>query len=828
MKVKIKKEKQKIRLDGDSRPRLILPRGSESPQIMFIADSASDDEFKSGYAMSGFSENQLKYLCKSSEINFKECYRTLYVKARISYNGLNKKQLRDAFQDALDTFGWDYQEILWQEICTLKPRLIVPMGDETLSFLVGVKSIEKFRGSILSLRNDLSIIHPEKGSIRLPKVAPTHSPKTLAIRPELKAISQVDFNRFAKYLNSPEELDQGLVSVADSYEKFRSYLQRYINAPFGVFDIETKFNIPVCIGICLSPKEAVCVPLLDKSVSKEELYLLWNGIWKIYQKFKWVNQNIKFDILGMERLGFILNQDQFHGDTSINAGILYPEFPKNLGFLNSLYTDIPYFKDEGKDAQDREKLYIYCAKDCISTYRIYLQQQEEISELKLNNFQDEVLKCFWPYVRMERRGLLIDDNKKTALFAKYDVIYGIQRRLLNKLINKEVNPHSPKQLGEVIYGEFKFKEKRDRQTKNLLTDEDSLLELLAFEGQSKSIQVREAINSIIVCRKVKKILEYLETPVHPDGRLRTSYNLSGTDTGRSSAGKTTDFLLKKVDNEYFLSSLGRSFHQIPKHGFKIGSTWYGRDLRSIYVPTPGHIFVEGDLSQAEARVDCILAEDYHMLPKFDIFPGMHVLTGTWIFGRQINKKLEPDLYHFAKTVRHAGERNMQEYQLFRLVQEVMPGMTISECEEALVKFHSNQPNIKGIFHEQIIQFVNKNSYLTSPQGRRRDFFGRESKDLYNAAISQIPQATVSDHIKFSLPRILEKFPNALFVYEGHDALMCEIRKDELEEYSKIFSDVTSRPINFRKCSLSRDFELIIPCEIVWSENSWEDMQPLVN
>ncbi len=65
-----------------------------------------------------------------------------------------------------------------------------------------------------------------------------------------------------------------------------------------------------------------------------------------------------------------------------------------------------------------------------------------------------------------------------------------------------------------------------------------------------------------------------------------------------------------------------------------------------------------------------------------------------------------------------------------------------------------------------------------------------------------------------------------YLTEQHDASLVEIRKDELERYAALVKKYVETPIDFRKCSLKRDFELVIPSEIEWSENSWFDMVKL--
>jgi uracil-DNA glycosylase family 4 len=798
---------------------LIVGKGPQNAKIMFVGDTPSEADEKAGFAFAGSEAGTIISLCNENGIKFEECYRTLLFKERLSYNGKGKKKLTEAIGNAQRNRNYD--EILLSEIQTLGPRVVVPLGELAFRYVSGEKSITKFRGSVLPLRGDL-----QAKTKNIVRVIPTLGPKYIYENYTHRVYVSVDYGKIAQHQNQIGEIKtEGLVWIADTAEKFRVYLQRYPNPTFGVFDIETRWNIPVCIGFCFSPSEAICVPLLDSTLDMANQILLWQMVDRVLRTNKhWCNQNIKFDIMVLQRFGFEIKEESVLADTALRSSIIYPELPKNLGFLNSIYTDMPYFKDEGKDPSDRSKLYLYCAKDCLSTYQIKVKQDLELEELGIANFERQIHTLFWPYVHIEERGLLIDEERKFSLLGKYNAVQDTLTYTLNKLCNKELNPRSPKQVGIFLYDELKFPARHDRATGNYATDEDTLEELRIFHLTDNKLEELggKILEIILGLRKLHKVIEYLESPIHPDSRMRCSYDLGGTRTGRSAGKATTDYLLTKDDKGRFvISDCGRSLQTIGKHGFKIGNEWYGRDLRSIFVPTPGYIFVEGDLSQAEARVDAVLAEDYNILALFDIKPGIHVKTGEWVFGRIIDKKQEPDKYHIAKTVRHAGERNMGPDRLSAMIQEPLPF-----CKDILNTFHSFQPNIRNVFHYQIREFVKQNKFLVSPHGRRRDFFGKVDNSLYNDAISQIPQATVSDQLKLSLPILIERFKEheVFFCYEGHDALMAEIRKDFLESYCDSFHEVVERPIDFRNCSLKRNFDLVIPAELSWSEATWQEMK----
>lgn len=801
---------------------LVLPIGPENADIMLVKDYASDEEEKTGYAFQDNDNKQFRPLCKRAGIYLDTTYRTLYLKQKLNYDGPRKKQRDSAIEEAKQEK--DYDKILIEEIMNHRPKVIVPLGELSLNFIAGEKSITKFRGSVLTLREDHRKRAREVGYD--PHVIPTLSPKFFFVDVRAKIYVGVDFTKIATHAKmNGDRRPPELLWVADSVEKFRNYLDRNKDVEWGVCDIETKFNVPVCIGFCFSDYEAICVPLIDDDVAHLQLAMLWKMVDKVLREKKWVNQNFKFDIQKLTRYGFTVPEENVKGDTAVRSNILFPEFPKNLAFLNSIYTDMPYYKDEGKESRDRKTLYLYCAKDCLSTRRVYLEQEKELEEFELQDFEKEVQKLFWPYIRMEERGIRIDESQHKKLLAKYDMEYDLHRLWLANKTTKGFNPHSPDQVSELIYKQYELPEQKNRKTGSLETGEETLEYLLGRHCQD-DYHKQLILQLIIGCRKLHKVIEYLETLVHPDFRLRGSWDLGGTNTGRSSCKSTTDYKLfwDRKDRKWKFGDCGRSIQTISKHGFKILGEWYGKDLRSIFVPSPNFTFVEGDLAAAEARVDAVLSEDYEILKTYDIPPGVHIKTGEWIFGRLIDKKKEPDLYHISKTIRHAGERNMYPDRCMMLLAP-FGNFSREFCETALMKFHANQPNIKNIFHSEVCQFVQRNHYLISPQGRRRGFFGELNNETYNEAISTLPQATVSDHMKFSIPMLEERMPGIRLLAENHDGLLAEVHKDEILKFADLFKEITSRPIDFRKCSIRRDFLLTIPCELSTGE-SWDKMEEL--
>lgn len=804
---------------------LILPRGPENASVFIIDDSPTEEDITNGRAFSG--AGLIKKYCLDNNIDYENTYRTLYIKEKI-YGGPNVKLKKESISKALA--GTSYGEILSNELTTINPRIVVPIGELAFNAVTGSRGLTQFRGSILPLRTELQskVGHNET------RVIPTYGSKHVWTDYSNRTIASLDFAKVAREINtSGPFVTSEKVWIADTLFSLQDYITRHKTAEWGVFDIETKWNIPVCIGFALSPYEGICVPLLDRHLDLVHAAQIWQYVDKVLRHFKWVNQNIKYDILNLDRLGFRFDEDyglskrgNILGDTAIRSSVIYPEFPKKLGFLNSIYTEMPYFKQEGKDAPDRKSLYLYCAKDCVSTYQVYQKQEIDIVDLGLTEFNQKVQNLFWPYVRMDRRGLLIDFEQREKLRAKYEVLYEFFVGIIATSGSKKpCNPLSSKQCVDLLYKELGFPEQKSKKTGNATTDEDTLENLYIFHGDKSpwGNEAKMVLKYIIAARKIHKLIELIETPIHPDGRFRCSYDLGGTDTGRSAAKKSSDYLLIYGDKgRWDQTNIGHSLQTIGKHGFFVDGEEYGHDLMSMFVPTPGYVFCEGDGSQAEARVDAVLGKDWEFLLEFDKKPGVHCLTGSWVFGCEpTDIKKGSQEYAIAKMVRHACERNLGPDTLAKKLQK-----DLIYCKKIIDRLHGVQPSIRGVFHKEVVDHLKRNKVLISPQGRRRDFFGKTDHTMFNQGISFIPQATISDLMKFSIPELEENFPGLRLLTEKHDALLVEIEKDKLEAYHDKFKSIVERPIDFRKCSLSRDFELTIPAELAWSDTNLMELKDL--
>ena len=349
----------------------IQGNGSGSPKAFFISDYPVGDDFKSNYALSGYAYTLLSQFCNEVHLKIGDFYRTCFIKEEPAQSA--RKVKLDIYRKKNKALVEKYSPILSEEIKALEPNLVIPLGELSFNYLTGLQGIRKFRGSVV----------PPLPLLALPpnvKCMPILGPEPFLYQEyKLRFLTRVDFTKIPQYLNDRPVPDKFYtVWVAKTANALRVFLERsYDISKVLVFDIETFMGMPTCISFCFDGLESVCVPFLDSSIDLDNRVLFINLIERILRSpIPKVNQNIKYDQRIMERWGFTINN--IVGDTMLASSCIYPEFPKNLGFLTSIYTDIPYFKDEGKEFDPtkakREQFYLYNAKDSLATHQTYSKQ----------------------------------------------------------------------------------------------------------------------------------------------------------------------------------------------------------------------------------------------------------------------------------------------------------------------------------------------------------------------------------------------------------------------------------------------------------------------
>ena len=801
--------------------------GGIGAKLMILGEAPTHDDNVSGQPFSGSNGRELDRLLREAGVNRMDCWLSYVSKYSVPPN-LDKKKL--PFHIRARDFGVDMEKQLEElrvEINDIKPNCILALGGTALWALSGKTKINKQRGSIMW----------GMGS----KFVPTYNPAHLishAPGGEIKGyfnrqIIIFDMKRASVEALTPEmNLPNRVLQVCNNSGELYEFLQRYKNHKKLSVDIEAGGHcLPICIGLSFDKNHGMTVPLWNKdgisNIPSSDLVTCWQMLADTLWEKDIVGQNFNYDRDKIRRLGFAIRA--IHSDTLLKAFAINPELPKGLAFLTSIYTREPFYKDEGMYEGSVRDLLLGCARDSCVTYEINEAMEADLDELGVRKFYENFLMTLPDfYLEIENNGFHVNNETRMGLVEKYVKWDQRLEYEMFELAGVDVNVSSPVQVHQLLFDEWKLPHRKG-------TGEEELTSLLNLKSGIKTPQQRLWIEKCLERRRVKKTLStYIFAIPDYDGKMRTTCFMC-LDTGRTSTGQQDPPIRPTVDlvgkgKKADMKVMGTAFQVFTKHGD------IGADVRGMYEPGPGEIFVQLDSSQAEARVVFNLATDEDALEAIDVH-DYHALTASWFFGgteADYSKKVlgyESPIRFAGKTLRHAGhlgagfKRAATELNTQARKYKIDITITDQQADKALKIFHSKQPKIQKVFHAQIIEAIKDGRKLTAPlpwgidaeRGGVRIFYERWGDDLFRQALAYIPQRAVTDNTKAAGIRIKRQFKEAKIILEAHDALLFAIREEYLDDFIPLAKKEMERPINFSACSLPRRM-LKIPCDVEVGHN----------
>jgi uracil-DNA glycosylase family 4 len=815
--------------------RYIPGEGPVGAQLLILGEAPGRYEEEVGRPFQGPAGHLLDSWLESNGISRDECYLTNVV----------KYQPPDSQFKRLEEIHIDLQkstEELWQEIKIINPNCILSLGENALHAVTSCKGISKWRGSILNSINGY------------PKVVPTFHPAAFlySSTDDSTGGAKYAYIHIAKHIDIPRAIEESKTKSIDLPKRHLWYAENafqvmgYLSRNRGKgrvsIDVETYKQGITCVGLAFNNYEAVSIPLVRtlsgltvSKITDTDLCIIWRALDELFrdESIEKIGQNFKFDQEKLEEIGFRVF-GQVH-DLMLMGHTIQPEYPsKALQFWCSIYTREPYYKDEYAEYDPRKhdiaRVLLYNAKDAVVTFDVFEKMYEELQEDErvYNFYQRFVSQLHTFYRQIERIGFVLNTSAQKELSEGYAELIEKAEKELEEIAGHSVNLQSPKQIGQLLYEQFKIPRRKS-------TDEDTLIALLA--NTVKNDVHRNCIKTILETRRLKKAKgTYIDIRPDYDGLIRTSYNIIGTETGRSSTSKP--------DKPLRPCPMGLALQTLTKRGIDKALGRSDLNVRRMLEPHAGKYIVELDYSQAEARIVALLADDATLLRLFDLI-DIHKLTASWCFDKKMAefdlqtvlkmaeerdpRCLMPDVSKeerfIGKSVRHGGNYDEGKHTLMTtLMTEArnagMEDFHISEwkCGEILKTFHLFSPNIRSVFHTAIRDIAFGNRVIYNPFGRRRLALGRDDKIL-KELFAHIPQSTVPDALRFAALRAKERNPEISYCMEWHDALYLSAPKEIWKEQTRVVLEEMERPIDFSQCSISRG-SLVIPGEVKVYKENW--------
>ena len=247
----------------------------------------------------------------------------------------------------------------------------------------------------------------------------------------------------------------------------------------------------------------------------------------------------------------------------------------------------------------------YAAEDADVTLRIYRHLRPRLAhEHRLTVY--ETLERPMPrvLVDMELAGVKVDPDRLRQLSNDFAVRMGELELEAHRVAGRPFNLGSPKQIGDLLFGEMGLASGRTTATGAMSTDA-SMLEELAAQGH-------ELPRIILDWRQLSKLkgtyTDNLVEAINPKtGRVHTSYSLAAATTGR-------------------LASSEPNLQNIPVR------TEEGRKIRKAFIAEPGHVLISADYSQIELRLLAHIGDIPQLKQAFADGLDIHAMTASEMFG----------------------------------------------------------------------------------------------------------------------------------------------------------------------------------------------------
>lgn len=770
--------------------RKVLGVGPVGAKIFLCGECPGETEDKEGLPFVGMAGRVLDGMLQEVGIKREDVYIT---------NLCKNKPVNNNFENFTEEYLAKAKAELEEEIAIVQPNILVPCGERAFNTLTQLKGITLWRGSIL-----------ERGRI---KTCGIIHPAAISREWSYRPATVVDLEKIKKEAEFPEiRRTPRTLHTSPDFDSIIHYLHNIIEKKLKVsFDIETETAQITCISFAISGVEAMSIPFWFGSSgsfwSQEQEEVIWQKIKEVLEdsSIPKIAQNAQYDITILaDKYGIVVKGLWL--DTMIAFHSVYPELPKGLNFLCSIYTDIPYYKFLRK-TDDMVKFFEYNALDAVTTYECAEKIYAEMVEAKMVDFYYEHMhSLIYPLMDITHMGVRIDTAKKKEAIKQYkEEVKDLQAELL-VTVGHELNTASPKQMFKWLYEELalpkQFRRRIGATTKTLTADEEAIDVLYTIshnEALKKIIDIRERQKILSTYLEVKydkeeRVLlhenengQIVETGRETMERARTSYLITGTETGRLSSRET-------------VYGTGGNLQNVPK-----GIT------RRIFIPDTGKVFVNADLSQAEARVVAWLAGEEHLIRVFNEGGDIHRKNAANIY-RKKSEEVTEEEREIAKRITHAAN-----YLVGPITFSKTAGVSVSDAKRLLNQYFAEYPRIK-LWHMYISSQLKKTRTLTTPFGRKRTFFNRWDESLVREGVAFIPQSTCADLLNMGLRRFYEKTQGTKtnILLNIHDAILCQTPRTGVDATCRLLKDTLSIPI------VINNRELLIPVDISIGEN-WDSL-----
>ena len=357
---------------------------------------------------------------------------------------------------------------------------------------------------------------------------------------------------------------------------------------------------------------------------------------------------------------------------------------------------------------------------------------------------------------MERSGFLVDGGALARFGADLsDTIRQLEERIY-AAAGQQFNINSPKQLGKVLFEDLGLP--HGKKTKTGWSTNADVLEKLKDQP---------LVADVLTYRQYAKLkstyADGLLKVIDPDGRIRTSFQMTVTATGR-------------------LSSTEPNLQNIPTR------TDLGSKMREMFVAAPGHVLVDADYSQIELRLLAHISGDGAMQQAFLFGEDFHTVTAARVF-HVPQDQVTHQMRSRAKAVNFGIVYGISA---FSLSQDI--GVTVAEAKEYMERYFATYTGVRQ-YMEQVVSQARERGYVETLWHRRRALPELKSSNFNmrsfgeRVALNMPIQGTAADIIKLAMVRVHRRLAaeslEARLIMQVHDELIVECPEAEASRVEQL-------------------------------------------
>ena len=486
-----------------------------------------------------------------------------------------------------------------------------------------------------------------------------------------------------------------------------------------------------------------------------------------------VGQNLKFDMQVFGQFGLeVAPWDDTMLISYVLDGGVHGHGMDELAERHLGHTTIKYAEVTGTgknqvtfDRVPLDRACAYAAEDADITLRLWRFLKRRLVAERMVTVYETLERPLLPVIAaMERTGVCLDRGVLAALSRDFARRLGELETEIHRLAGHPFNVGSPKQLGEVLYGEMGLAGGKKGKTGAFSTD-SATLEPLAEQG----VEIAERVLDWRQLAKLKSTYtDALQEQIEPrTGRVHTSFALAVTSTGR-------------------LSSSDPNLQNIPIR------TEEGRKIRTAFVAPPGYRLLSADYSQIELRLVAEIAGIRALKDAFRDGVDIHALTASQVFGVPL-ADMTSELRRKAKAINFGIIYGISGFGLGRQL-GISTGEAAAFIRDYLDRFHELRD-----WMEVTRAFCRDHGYVTTLFGRKCHIPGIVDKNparrgfAERQAINAPIQGTAADIMK----RAMIRLPGALtaaglsarLLLQVHDELLLEVPEAETDATAALVRQV---------------------------------------